>query len=56
MHLKVYSEDFRKSKPNYQRFYDRVRGGWSEKLIAARRDILVEEFLLKQPLRQLDVS
>jgi 5-methylcytosine-specific restriction endonuclease McrA len=55
-HSKVYNEDFRKSKINYQRFYDRVRGGWSEKLIAARRDILIEEFLMKFPLPVLDDS
>jgi hypothetical protein len=53
-HSRVYNEDFRKSKPNYQRFYDRVRGGWSENLIASRRDILIEEFLIKHPLSKLD--
>jgi hypothetical protein len=53
-HSKVYLEDFRKSKPNYQRFYDNVRGGWSEKIIALRRDILLKEFLTKNPLTELD--
>ncbi|MBA9078393.1 GmrSD restriction endonuclease domain-containing protein [Rufibacter quisquiliarum] len=53
-HSKVYNEDFRKSKPNYQRFYDNVRGGWSEKIIALRRDILIKEFLAKFPLSELD--
>lgn len=53
-HGKVYNEDFRKSKPNYQRFYDNVRGGWSEKIIALRRDILIKEFLAKFPLIELD--
>jgi len=31
-HGKVYNESFRNSKVNYQRFYDNVRGGWSEKM------------------------
>lgn len=53
-HNKVYNEDFRKSKPNYQRFYDNVRGGWSEKIIKLRRDILIKEFLEKNELNQLD--
>ncbi len=53
-HGKVYSEDFRKSKVNYQRFYDNVRGGWSEKIIMLRRDILIKEFLKKHPLDELD--
>lgn len=46
-HSHVYDEDFRKSNQNYQRFYDNVRGGWSEKIIKLRKDILVKEFLLK---------
>lgn len=53
-HSKVYNEDFRKSKPNYQRFYDNVRGGWSEKIIALRRDILIKEFLAKHQIAELD--
>ncbi len=53
-HSKVYSEDFRKSKTNYQKFYDNVRGGWSEKIIALRRDILIKKFLLKFNLDELD--
>ncbi len=53
-HSKVYSEDFRKSKVNYQRFYDNVRGGWSEKIVALRRDILIKEFLSKNNLAELD--
>ena len=53
-HSKVYNEDHRKSYANTQRFYDHVRGGWSEKLIALRRDILVEELLAKHQLWQLD--
>ena len=46
-HGKVYNEDFRRSKTDYQRFYDNVRGGWTEKIVALRRDILIKEFLNK---------
>ena len=53
-HAKVYSEDFRTSNVNYQRFYDNIRGGWSEKIIMLRRDILIQEFLSKNPIEQLD--
>ncbi len=53
-HGKVYTVDFRKSKPIYQTFYDNVRGGWSEKIIALRRDILIKEFLSKNKLPELD--
>lgn len=53
-HSRVYSEDFRKSKPIYQKFYDNVRGGWSEKIIKLRRDILIKEFNEKFPLPELD--
>jgi len=51
---KVYDEDFRDSNRNYQRFYNNVRGGYSEKLIALRRDILIREFLKKYELEELD--
>lgn len=53
-HSKVYSEDFRGSKANYRRFYENVRGGWSEKIIALRRDILIKEFLSRHSLDELD--
>jgi hypothetical protein len=53
-HNKVYSEDFRKSNINYQRFYDNVRGGWSEKIITLRKQILIQEFLNKYPIEELD--
>ena len=53
-HSKVYNADFRKSKTNYQRFYDNVRGGWSERIIVLRRDILIKEFLVKNPIPELD--
>lgn len=53
-HFKIYDEDSRRSRYNYQKFYDHVRGGWSEKLITLRRNILVEEFLIKHELGELD--
>ncbi len=53
-HNKVYSEDRRRSNPTYQRFYDNVRGGWSEKIIALRRNLLIREFLEKYKLEELD--
>jgi len=53
-HNKVYSEDSRRSNPVYQRFYDNVRGGWSEKIISLRRTLLIREFLDKCPLEELD--
>lgn len=53
-HGKVYDEDFRKSKQDYQRFYDNIRGGWSEKIVALRRDTLIKEFLNKHKVLELD--
>jgi len=53
-HNKVYTEDRRRSNPTYQRFYDNVRGGWSEKIIALRRRLLIGEFLEKYKLEELD--
>lgn len=53
-HNKVYSEDRRRSNQTYQRFYDNVRGGWSEKIIALRRKLLIGEFFKKYPLEELD--
>ena len=44
-HGKIYSESFRSSNPDYQKFYDNVRGGWSERIIALRRNILIRKFL-----------
>lgn len=44
-HGKIYSESFRSSNPDYQKFYDNVRGGWSERIIALRRNILIKKFL-----------
>jgi hypothetical protein len=53
-HNKVYNEDFRQSNQNYQRFYDNVRGGWSEKIIALRRNILISEFLKEHEIDEKD--
>ncbi|MFA5296656.1 MAG: DUF262 domain-containing protein [Lutibacter sp.] len=53
-HSKVYDESFRTSKINYQRFYDNVRGGWSEKILIIRKRILIDEFLLKHKISELD--
>ncbi|MEK7566706.1 MAG: DUF262 domain-containing protein [Patescibacteria group bacterium] len=55
-HGHVYMEDMRRSNLNYQRFYDNVRGGWSERIVTLRRDILIKEFLNKYPLDELDVN
>jgi len=53
-HSKVYDESFRSSKANYQRFYDNVRGGWSEKILTLRKKILIDEFLAKYNVSELD--
>jgi hypothetical protein len=53
-HNKVYNEMFRQSNPNYQRFYDNVRGGWSERIITLRKTILIQEFCKKYNLDELD--
>lgn len=53
-HNKVYREDFRKSNQKYQRFYDNVRGGWSEKIIVLRKTILIDEFLNKNKISETD--
>ena len=55
-HSKVYDQNFRKSKSNYQLFYDNVRGGWSQQIITIRRDILIEEFLIIQNLSPLAIN
>ncbi len=53
-HSCVYNEDFRSSNPSYQRFYDNVRGGWSEKILKLRTKILIEEFLKECTIAELD--
>jgi len=55
-HNKIYNEDFRQSNQRYQRFYDNVRGGWSEKIIALRRNILINEFLDKYNINEKDIK
>ena len=45
-HAKIYCEDRRRSEPLYQKFYDNVRGGWSEKIIKLRLEI-IKKFILK---------
>jgi len=53
-HGKVYNEMFRQSNASYQRFYDNVRGGWSEKIITLRKTILIQEFCKRYDLEELD--
>ena len=53
-HGKIYNEDFRRSTVDYQRFYDNIRGGWNEKIVALRREILIKAFLNKHKLLELD--
>jgi hypothetical protein len=53
-HSEVYNPVFRSSNSIYQEFYDNVRGGWSEKIIALRRDILIKEFINNNPISELD--
>ena len=54
-HSKIYNEEFRSSNTTYQRFYDNIRGGWSEKIISLRRDILIDEFLKKYMIFLKDI-
>src|SRR3989344_2121670 len=54
-HGNVYMEDMRMSNHNYQRFYDNVRGGWSERIISFRRDTLIQEFIKKHQIQELDL-
>ena len=53
-HGKVYNEDFRRSNADYQRFYDNIRGGWSEKIVALRRDTLIKGFLNRHKVPAFD--
>lgn len=55
-HKQVYNEDFRSSNRIYQKFYENIRGGWSEKIIMLRRDTLINEFLKKNKLKELDLK
>lgn len=52
----VYNEDFRRSNYIYNKYYDISRGGWSENLITLRQKLLVDEFLKKYKVLDLDVA
>lgn len=39
-HYHCYNSDYRRSNVDYQIFYDNIRGGWSEKIITTRLDII----------------
>ena len=53
-HSRVYSEDWRTSDIQLQRFYDNVRGGWSERLNENRKNTLKEYMLDELKLEELD--
>ncbi len=53
-HGKVYNQRSRQNKFVYQEFFDNVRGGFSEKNIKTRRDILIKEFINKYNPPKLD--
>lgn len=53
-HSKVYSEDWRTSDINLQRFYDNVRGGWSERLNENRKNTMKEYMISELQLKELD--
>lgn len=53
-HGKVYTESWRSSVPDIQRFYDNIRGGWSEKIIRLRTDILLKHCLEEVKPLELD--
>tara|TARA_R110001592_G_C13188743_1_gene752055 strand:+ start:9956 stop:11779 length:1824 start_codon:yes stop_codon:yes gene_type:complete len=53
-HYKVYDQFIRDSNTTYQRFFENIRGGWSEKIISLRRDILILEFKKKHKILELD--
>lgn len=50
----VYDEDMRKSNIMYNRYYDNVRGGWSEKNQMMRKNYLINEFVKKYNITELD--
>lgn len=53
-HTRVYSEDWRQSDIKLQRFYDNIRGGWSEKLNEFRKNTLKEYMIRELSLIELD--
>lgn len=50
----VYNEDMRLSDIIYNKYYDNVRGGWSEKNLLLRKDCLKNKFIVKYNLNELD--
>lgn len=53
-HTRVYSEDWRTSDINLQRFYDNARGGWAERLIENRKNTMKEYMIEELKLDELD--
>ena len=53
-HGKVYNKRWRQNNYVYQEFFDNVRGGFSEKNIKTRRDILIKRFIVKYNPPKLD--
>ena len=51
---KVVDEDFRRSNPIYNKFYDISRGGWGESLLTQRQKIMIDEFLKSNNVEDLD--
>lgn len=50
----VYDEDMRQSNVMYNRYYDNIRGGWSEKNQMMRKNYLINEFVKKYNILELD--
>jgi len=50
----VYNEDMRRSNAMYNRFYDNVRGGWSERNQLLRKNYLMNQFLKRYNIEELD--
>lgn len=53
-YAKVYNEDFRNSNSLYSKYYDNVRGGWSERLLKLRKEYLMTEFIRHYDIKELD--
>ena len=59
---KVRKEDFRHSNIDYQRFFENIRGGFTEKIVKLRFEILKKYFFksnyfkLKDPNRQISIN
>ncbi len=50
----VYDEDMRQSNIMYNKFYDNVRGGWSEKNQMLRKNYLINNFIEKYKIIEKD--